>query len=200
MRILIISNIIPYLVGGAQVQARLLAEELCLMGHDIIIAGEEIVTGRLKIENRTIETVKIKMLPGNRITRAAGYFFSLFQILITRRFDYDIIYCRFIREPAVAVTLLKWLKILNKPLVAVPACSGYIGDIAFLKKFPFYKFLFMLLKKYCNRINIISKGIEDELVKEGFCRSRFSYITNGIRLEAGCSSIPKKIIQEILYS
>ncbi|WP_417914350.1 glycosyltransferase family 4 protein [Candidatus Electronema sp. JM] len=191
MNILIVSNIYPFQTGGAETQARLLAEVWIRQGHHVTVAGNRIPSKRLEVEHGSmsyIECITIPTVKTNRFTRAASYTISLFWILFRKRKKYDIIYCRFIQEAALLISFFKKIYLIDVPLVACAECSGDIGDAAVLGRFPINTFFVNLIRSECNSIIIISSKIKKELVAIGLDEEKFSYIPNGTYI-----SNPEKI-------
>ena len=182
MKILIISNIAPFLMGGAEIQASRLAERFIAMGHQVLIMGTMVPTAIIQPRDCRLRTVHIPTLAINRLTRAISYALSLAGLLFLYRSQFDIIYCRFIKDAAVTAGLLKWLRVLRVPVVACAEGAGATGDAAFLSCLPFARFLVRILNKAMSAINIISPAIGQELASLGFDSAQFSRIPNGIEI------------------
>ncbi len=202
MNILIVSNLYPYETGGAETQARLLAEAWIRQEHHVTVAGNRIPSKRLEVEHGTaryLECITIPTVKINRFTRAASYTISLFWILFRERKKYDIIYCRFIQEAALLISFFKKVHLINAPLVACAECSGDIGDAAILARLPINTFFVNLIKSECNSIIIISSKIKEELValelddKKFSCIPNGTYISNPEKIEL-CRSDQNKIV------
>ena len=189
MRILLIANIYPYETGGAEVQARHLAENWIQKNHKITIAGNRIPSKKIKIQEHNgqyIECININTIKINRFMRAASYTLSLFWLLLHRRKEFDVIYCRFIQDAAIVISLFKKIRLLNIPFFVCAECSGGGGDATALKKLPYSNTIIKLIDKECSAVNALSFKIEQELISIGFNKNKFCYIPNGIKkIEVG---------------
>ena len=182
MKILIISNIPPFQIGGAEIQALGLAERFIALGHQVCIMGNRITTAVIQHRDRPLRTVHIPTWAINRLTRAVSYALSLASLLFLYRSQYDIIYCRFVKEAALTTGILKWLRVLRVPVVACAECTGPEGEAAFLSGLPYARFFVWMLNKAMSAVNIISPAIEQELTALGFDPIKFSRIPNGIAI------------------
>ncbi|MDU9047984.1 MAG: glycosyltransferase family 4 protein [Candidatus Electrothrix sp. Rat3] len=182
MRILTIANTPPYVMGGAEIQAYHLAKEWVKKGHEVTVAGNRNETGKILFSedsNIGINSVKIKIKNYNKFTRALSYTISLSWFLAKKRKKFDIIYCRFVKEPTIVVCFLKLFGVIDLPLFSCTECTGNRGEAYFLSTFWSSKWIVKLINKYNNIINIISPDIEKELVSIGLNKEKFSYIPNG---------------------
>jgi glycosyltransferase involved in cell wall biosynthesis len=181
MNILIISDIPPYVNGGAETQARMLAEEFVKRGHTASILGHSVETTTLHYAGRDIQVRKIRIIRQMKALRAVSYIFSLSTYLLTHRQQFDIVYCRFVREATLTVSFLKYLFRLKLPLVGCTASIGKIGDAEYIRSLPFSNFIVSVLNKHCNYINNISPATEHELRALGINPASLTLIPNGIR-------------------
>jgi glycosyltransferase involved in cell wall biosynthesis len=101
-------------------------------------------------------------------------------LLFLYRSQYDIVYCRFVKEAALTASILKWLRVLRVPVVACAEGTGAGGDAEFLRGLPFARFFVWVLNKAMSAVNIISPAIEQELTALGFDPTKFSRIPNGV--------------------
>lgn len=183
MRILVISDLSLYVTGGAEVQATRLILAWLDQNHEVICFGRRMersdvaVIGSHKIKVQRINTLNL----AGRLGRAISYFLSLARLLIVHRKWADVIYCRFLGDAALTVSVLKQLRCLRIPLIATPASSEK-GDIQFLHTIPGTRILLNLLRNQCDAINIIAPGIKYELTEAGFNEKSFHYIPNGISI------------------
>lgn len=193
MRILILSNIDPYCIGGAEVQARLLAQSFAARGCQVTIAGYAIPDGQIQVAGRhelLIKTVHLRTVRSNRFTRALSFFYSLSLFLLRHRSRFDIIYCRMIGESALVAALLKSAHLIKVPIIACSESQGEMGDVAFLRSLPCTALLVRLLNRQCAAINVLSPDIEAELQDFGLDSQRFVYIPNGIILPDNHAATP----------
>ncbi len=181
MKILVISDLFPYVTGGAEIQATRLITSWLDQGHEVICFGRRMKkNGSVKIGNHTVEVRRIKTSKiAGRPGKAISYSLSLAKLLMSYQQWPNVIYCRFLGEAALTVSVLKQFRWLRVPMVATPAGMRN-GDIQFLHTIPATKKLINLLNKHCDAINLIAPGMKQELVEAGFTEKSFSYIPNGI--------------------
>lgn len=182
MNILIIANIYPYETGGAEMQVRHLIESFIKNGHSVTVAGNRIPTikEQAKLSDNFFNCIHIPTITTNKITRAVSYITSLTWFILTQKNRFDIIYCRFLREPSLIVSVLKILHITSLPMVSCPSCAGAQGDIYFLKKLPLTKLIVTILNKGCDAVNIINPQIKKEIDSIKLDKIYFSFIPNGV--------------------
>src|SRR5690242_14573865 len=183
MRILVISQLPPFWVGGAERQAGRLIAEWRRQGHEVIAFGRgmpasEIELGGFRVPVRGIRTVQ----RFGRLLRGLSYVLSLSLLLLRYRRWPQAIYCRFLGEAAVTVALLKRLRLVRAPLVAVPANAGPDGDTAFLRRAPLRRLIAPLLERGCEAINLIAPQMADDLRAFGLSGRQFHHIPNGIAI------------------
>ncbi|WP_156885341.1 glycosyltransferase family 4 protein [Acidihalobacter ferrooxydans] len=184
MKILILADVPPDVIGGAEMQAWRLARAWRDAGHDVEIAGH-------RIPDVMREGIRLHHLPvfkrAGRALRGATYFAALAWFLTARkRSSYDLIYCRFIGEAALSMAVLKQLRLIHAPLVAVPAASGREGnaDLALLHSLPATDRLIGLLNRQCDCVNYIAPGIEQTFREAGLAPRQTTRIPNGVDLPA----------------
>ena len=166
-------------------QARLLARCFAARGHQVVIAGYAVPNAKLVKDtcgSTKIETVHLPVISFGRYFRAASFCFSLFRFLISRKDDFDLIICSTFKDATIEVALLKWMGLLNLPLVV--RCEGFgdSGDAHFIKALPGAKWIISLLNRACNAVNSPSPRIEAELTALGLRSVRWSRILNGVPL------------------
>lgn len=181
MRILVISQLPPFWVGGAERQAGRLIAEWRRQGHDVIAFGRGMHAREVELGGFRVPVRRIRTLQNfGRLLRGASYVVSLSLLLLRYRRWPQAIYCRFLGEAAVTVALLKKLGLLRAPLVAVPANAGPDGDTAFLRKAPLRRLTVPLLERGCEAINLIAPQMADDLRAFGLSGRQFHHIPNGI--------------------
>lgn len=183
MNILVISDLSPYVTGGAEIQSTRLINAWLDQENDVICFGRRMPEDKLtKIGNHTIKIRRINTSNvAGRLGRAISYSLSLSSLLLKYRNWPDVIYCRFLGDAALTVSALKQLRLLQTPLIATPASIGH-GDIQFLHTIPGTGILINLLKKQCDAINLIAPGMKCDLLEAGFQEKSFHYIPNGITI------------------
>lgn len=182
MQILILADIPPWVIGGAEMQAWRLAQAWQKAGHDVEIAGH-------RIPEVQQEGIRLYHLPvfkrAGRALRGMTYFMSLAWFLVVRkRNHYDLIYCRFLGEAALCAAVMKALRLVRVPLVAVPAAAGNQGkaDLALLRSLPASDRLIALLSQQCDCVNYIAPNIEQTFRSVGLSPKMVTRIPNGVEL------------------
>lgn len=184
MRILVISDLPHFVTGGAERQAANLVEAWMDAGHDVTCLGRRMRGGEVQLGRHVVPVRRIRTLKTlGRPLRGISYLASLSLLLLRQRGHVDVIYTRFLGDAAITVSLLKHLRLLSTPLVAVPASTGGDGsDVRFLASLPFRHWLVRLLDRQCNAINLIAPAMTAELRAAGFSGETFSTIPNGVQV------------------
>jgi len=184
MRILVFSDIPPYVLGGAEVQAARLAKAWQAQGHEILVVGHRTPSGRTD----GLRTRRLKVLyPLGRGVRALTLFLSIGRLMTGFGRHYDVAYCRFLGETALSLAMLKALSLCRIPVVASPAAAGRSGnaDLALLRALPGSAYLIRLINRHCDAVNLISPEIKSDLHALGVWPRILSEIPNGVVLESG---------------
>lgn len=198
MRILIIGDVPPFVVGGAEMQTWRLARQWKASGHQVHIAGHRIPTG-------TCDDIELFNLPvirrTGRLVRGISFFAALAFFLVRRRSAYDLIYCRFLGEAALSVAFLKQLSLVNLPLVAVPASAGDEGnaDAALLRSLPATTILVSLLNRHCDCINYITPGVERSMEQIGIRPKIKAFVPNGVTIRQYSAQGPQEKIYRLVF-
>lgn len=178
MRILVLSDVPPAAVGGAEVQARQLALRWAAAGHDVTVAGfanRPCVDGNLRV-------IRIPTLRQARWLRAASYLIVTVCLLWRRRRQYDLIYCRFLKEHAFAASVAKIIFKLPQPVVACPESAAFEGDASQISRSPLRGVWTRVLGAGVSTINMISGRIEQQILTLGLGGLRISRIPNGVTI------------------
>lgn len=178
MRILLLSNIPPQSVGGAEMQALFLARRWAETGNKVTIAGHSNI-GR---SDNNISILHIPTIRKTRLLRAVSYLLSTAWLLWKQRHNYDVIYCRFLKEQAFAASLAKIIFRLKQPVIACPECAAIDGDIQYLLASPFKTIWIKVLNAGLTTVNIISRQIEAEIKGLELKKISLSRIPNGVSL------------------
>ena len=182
---MVISQFHP-IIGGAEKQAKLVAQTLAKKGIDV-----SILTGWWKFgtpHKETIEGIKIVRnfscwrmfgIQGIRTLGALVYIVSLGIYLLLHRREYDILHVHQVLYPAF-VSAFVGKGVLEKPILVKMGCSGLTSDIKNIKRFPLGGFqLKYLLKKMDCLVTVNQEGIK-EFLTLGYPLSRIQYIPNGV--------------------
>ena len=178
MRILILSNVPPGSVGGAEVQALHLARCWSATGHKVTVAGY--ANQPFFSDNLTV--VRLSTLQGSRALRAVSYITATLWLLWRRRSEYDLIYCRFLKEQTFVASLAKYVFRLRQPLIACPACASTGGEAEYISGSRLKKIWIKLLGLGVTVINAMSRQIEQEIQRLEIDNVRISRIPNGVVL------------------
>jgi len=179
MRILLLGDLPPFVLGGAERQVLLLAKAWMEAGHDVLVLGHRTPTGIH--EGVPARRIGVAYRIG-RLVRGITFGLSLGLNLLRERRRTDVIYCRILGEAAVVTTMLKAAGLLATPLVVAPAASGEgaHSDLARLRSSRFWPVLRVLLRREVQLFNAISPAIQEELRAGGL--GPVSVVANGVRL------------------
>lgn len=181
MRILVVSDLPPFVIGGAEFQAARLITEWLEEGHEVICIGRRMAAESVRIGHKSVPVRKIRYTVSlGRLMTAATYMLSLAYLLLRYRAWADVVYTRFLGEAAVTASVLKSIKLLRIPLVATPASSSSGGDLKYIQSIPCSDAAIRLLDANCDAINLIAPGMAAELEGAGFGGGNFTRIPNGI--------------------
>jgi glycosyltransferase involved in cell wall biosynthesis len=180
---MVVANLPPYVLGGAENQVARLIETWIDLGHHIEVAGNRIPNGKMPFGNTEIRTHRIAVMERTgRAGRAASYFVSMARLLLRTKRNFDLIYCRGLGDGAISICVLKAIGEVRLPLVVCPMNARGTGDSYFLRSIPGWQLLLRLINRHCNAINIIAPAILPDLVEMGIDRPRISHIPNGIKI------------------
>ena len=198
--ILILGNLAPFRIGGAEVQARLLAQYLARRGHRICVAGYANPHAQLEVESDAqgsgrVRTHRLPTIRSSRLTRGLTYLISLGWFLIRHRRQFDVIVCFMMGESDIVAALLKRYHLLRAPILVCTASHGSTGDAQRLRRLPCSSFIIRLIQNHCAAVNIISPRIATELADLGFNPSQLLHIPYGVDLKK-CEGNPGRFAQE----
>jgi len=183
MRILVVANLPPYVLGGAENQIARLVEAWSDLGHYVEVAGHRIPDGILHLGNTEIRTHHLAVNDRTgRIGRAASYFLSLASLLHKIKKNLDVIYCRGLGDGAVSICLLKAIGEIHLPLLACPINAKGAGDSHFVRSIPGWRLLLKMINRHCDAINVIAPAIWSDLVELGIRGPKIARIPNGITI------------------
>jgi glycosyltransferase involved in cell wall biosynthesis len=175
MRILILSNVPPSSLGGAEVQAMNLARRWSESGHEVLVAGY----ANQPFEDRNLRILTLPTTRAFKWARGVTYLLATLSLIWTRRYEFDIVYCRFLKEQAIAACIAKMLFHLDQPIVACPASAGLGGDVSVLNR-RFLKRLWIgLFSRQLDCINAMTQRIYADVKTVGISVPRIARIPNG---------------------
>ncbi|MFQ5849164.1 MAG: glycosyltransferase family 4 protein [Candidatus Binatia bacterium] len=181
MNILLISELFPSRIGGTEVQALNLAIALAKQGHQI-----EILCGRGTKPRIGSSAIRLSdslwYTRGPRLLRFFTYKVSFLLFMTSRKKGWDVICCRFLGEAAFLCCILKMLRVISNPVVAVGEDTGETGDVARLQKLPLSRHIIRILNWGLGRIVFLSPCMEKELLQAGFSQDKLLFIPNGVEV------------------
>lgn len=184
MRILLLGDLPPFVLGGAEQQLLLLAHAWRDAGHDVQVLGHRTPTGI----HDGVPARRIRVAYGTgRPLRGITFALALAWHLLRSGRRADVIYCRFLGEAALVTTVMKALGLLRTPLVVTPgaAGAGVHSDLARVRSSPTWPLLRVLLRRQVQVFNAISPAIAEELRQAGL--GPVTAIANGV----GLASLPE---------
>jgi glycosyltransferase involved in cell wall biosynthesis len=183
LRILVIANLPPHVLGGAENQVAQLVEAWIKAGHAVEVAGHRIPDGVQPLRTVEVRTHRIRTFATfGRAVRAATYALSLSHLAWSMRKRIDVVYCRGVGDGALTLVLLKTLRVLSWPIVACPINARGRGDAHFIRTVPGWRIWAPLVDRHCDALNLIASAIADDLKALGVRRPHISRIPNGIAL------------------
>ncbi|MBT2118813.1 glycosyltransferase family 4 protein [Dyella sp. LX-66] len=181
LRILVIGNLPPHVLGGAENQVARLAAEWAKAGASVEVAGHRIPDGVQDLSGQAIRTHRIHTWAfGGRLGRAIGYVVSMAGLVMRNRQAYDVVYCRGISDGLLCLVMLKSIRLCRWPIVACPINARGAGDAAFVRSIPGWRWLVRLIDRHVQVINLINTAIADDLAAIGIERPALSRVPNGI--------------------
>jgi L-malate glycosyltransferase len=167
----------PGIMGGAERQARLQAEELVRRGHRVTV-----VCARTEdLSSAEINGVRILRLRriGRRPLFRLSYMVRLLAWLVRHGGDYDLVHVHLANlqaDIAVAVAHRH-----NQPAYVKVACGGAVGEVQRFRSMAKLTRWYGL--RHADRVQVLSDEIQAELASIGVSRARTVKIPNGIDLD-----------------
>ncbi|HEX4853464.1 glycosyltransferase family 4 protein [Arenimonas sp.] len=183
LRILVIGNLPPHVLGGAENQVARLVAEWCAMGAHVEVAGHRIPDGRQTLGRFDVRTHRLWSWSfAGRVGKAISYFLSLTMLCLRRRSDFSVVYCRGLGDGAVSLAVLSAVGLCRWGLVGVPINARGTGDAHFLRSIPGWRYLALLLNRHLDVVNLINADIACDLDALGITRPPRRRIPNGVVL------------------
>ena len=181
LRILVVANLPPFVMGGAEHQVARLVECWVRSGHHVEVAGHRIPTGYATLGQVSVRTHRIRVRSHlGRAMRGISYFLSLAVLLRKNSSRFDVIYVRGLGDAALSICFLKRFTSLDLPILACPINARGSGDAAFIRSLPGWRKLVSVIDTQCDAINIIAPAIEHDLRSLGICTPIITRIPNGV--------------------
>mgnify|MGYP001103852181 CR=1 FL=1 len=183
--LMVISQFYP-IIGGAEKQAQLLAEKLIEKGLKVkVVTGwwsfkarrKEIISGIEVFRN--FSCWRMFGIRGIRTLGGLIYMISLGIYLLVHRREYDIIHVHQVLYPAF-VSVLIGKGILHKPVIVKNACTGDMGDIKQIRRFPLGNLQLKYLLKKMECLIVVSNEGSDEFKAVGYTEGQITYVPNGV--------------------
>lgn len=181
LRILVIGNLPPHVLGGAENQVARLVEAWLHAGMQIEVAGHRIPSGHQVLGGHEVRTFRLRPWAiGGRVGRSIGYMLSVAMLALRRRRAYDVVYCRGLGDGVLSLVALKAVGICCWPVVVCPINARGAGDVEFLRSVPGWRLWSRLVDRHVQAINLINAAIKADLEAIGIRRPPLSRIPNGI--------------------
>lgn len=182
-RVLVLGNLPPHVLGGAENQIARLVEAWLAAGAHVEVAGHRIPNGDQAVGVKRVRTHRLNPWKwAGRAGRGLGYMLSLWWLSWCRRRQFDVAYCRGLGDAALALALGRRLGLVRWPLVVVPINARGAGDAHFLRSLPSWRMWCRVLDQQIDAFNLINSNIGADLDALGLRHApRFS-IPNGIPL------------------
>ncbi|WP_187471245.1 glycosyltransferase family 4 protein [Luteimonas viscosa] len=183
VRILVLANLPPWVMGGAEHQTARLVEQWCLMGAHVEVAGFRIPDGVVRLGDAEVKTYRLRSISGlGRTARGGTYLASLLVFARRHRKRFDVAYCRGLADAALGLSLARGLGLWRAPILAVPINAHGQGDASFVRSVPLSPQWRSLMNRQLGAINLINSAINGELDALGLYEPRRSFIPNGIEI------------------
>jgi glycosyltransferase involved in cell wall biosynthesis len=183
MRILVLANLPPWVMGGAEHQTARLIEHWLRLGAHVEVAGFRIPDGTAQLGQSNVRTHQLSTVAGlGRGIRGVTYLASLLAFVWRNRGRFDVVYCRGLADAALGLSLAKEIRLVRWPVMAVPINANGRGDANFLQSVPGWPLWRRLVDRQVDAINLINRDIAEELDAVGLCRPLRSRIPNGIHV------------------
>ena len=201
LQILVVANLPPWVLGGAENQVARLVEAWVGLGHHVEVAGHRIPDGEARLGSATVRTHRIAVIDRlGRAGRAASYFVSLARLFGRIGAGFDIIYTRGLGDAAISICMLKAVGRIRLPLVACPINARGAGDAAFIRSIPGWRRIVAVINRHCNAINLIAPAIADDLVELGVVTPRLAHIPNGISLALPVARVAVAPVRRLVWT
>lgn len=178
MKLVIIANVAPFAIGGAEQQAMRLGRAWTRSGHSVYF----LTIHAFPDDHAIHEWATVVSLRGSRYRwlRALRYVVAVSIVLARMRREIDCVYCRILGEAAIVASLVRFLGLLRCPIVACAAADGPDGDMAKLEHLPCRRVILRLLNRQLSAVNAFSESLRVSLRNAGILLPAFTQIPNGV--------------------
>jgi len=167
-------------MGGTELQAQRLAEEIARNGHEVFI-----LTSKLKHLAGYEKTGGIEIYrtnaAGKGMISSINFLISSFLFLLKNRNKYDLIHVHLASSHAFAAIAAKML--LGKKIILKFGGARTTGDIGTSLSKPWGKVKLSIIKKYFDAFIVPGKEVSGEVVSAGFPQSKIFIIPNGVNTD-----------------
>lgn len=177
------------IIGGAERQAKLVAEELSKIGYKV-----SVITMRKSPNAQRREVINgVRILRfgiGKNKFNLITYLFSAFLYVLIRKKEIDLIhvhqasYVTGVVAIASCIRKMRWVAKLSN--------SGIKFDFKELESRSFGTFFLWFIKKKCNKFIAITSNIQKELLKAGIRSDKIEVIPNGVSISKSISNSLRK--------
>jgi glycosyltransferase involved in cell wall biosynthesis len=177
----------PGVAGGAEHQARLQAEALAKLGHNVVV-----VCPGLRLPRRhRVDGVNVRRLPfiDRRPLRKLTYYLRLAPFLLRNARHFDIVHVHLANVQADVIVAI--CNLMGTPVYVKCACGGSVGEVArgnrhFAKVTRWYGL------RHAACVQALSPEIEAEVLSVGTPANRVARIPNGIDLGHFAPATPQE--------
>jgi glycosyltransferase involved in cell wall biosynthesis len=195
LKILVVANLPPWVLGGAENQVARLVEAWVGHGHQVEVAGHRIPDGETRLGSATVRTHRIVVIDWlGRAGRAGSYFVSTARLLARVGAAFDVVYTRGLGDGAISICLLKAAGRTRLPLVACPINARGAGDARFIQSIPGWRRIAAAIDRQCDAINLIAPAIEADLAELGITSPRLFRIPNGVTV---APPLPRTVVAPV---
>ena len=177
------------IIGGAERQAKLVAEELSKIGYTV-----SVITMRKSPDIPSREVINgvhiLRFGLGENKINLITFLFSTFLYLLIRKKEIDLIhvhqasYVTGVVAIASCIRKMRWVAKLSN--------SGIKFDFKELKSRSFGSIFLWFVKKKCNKFIAITSNIQKELLQAGIPRGKIEVIPNGVSVSKSISNNLRK--------
>ncbi len=181
-------------IGGAETQAKWLAEELVNQGHEVhLITSSHEKLPKISKENGVI----VHRVINNPRVLSLTTFITIYKVFkYVKKIDPDVIHAFFAYPTGIWCLPSKYL--LNKPLII----SARGGDIQIkpeinygIRLNPIKAFLVKIVLKWCDKVTVLGEGMVKDALDAGAPKEKIEIIYNAIKDSE--DNIDKNLINEI---
>lgn len=169
-------------VGGAEMQAQLLAKTLIKRGHEVLVVAPHLLP-HLPLEE-TLDGVPIKRIGYLHIPKLANIFYmlSFAMFLFKNGRDYDALHIHMVHKMASVTALMRgWL---GRPVLAkVSGATEFEGGVLDFRQDKFYKRWIRKLLMRLDYFQSLSSFSQSQIMQAGAREEQVITLANGLEIE-----------------